>query len=226
MTLGNVGRALTADFAGKRKVLIIPYVTPTREDERLSEMVVTYWTDAVAKVRGLQAGLGNVTHLFHEGSVGTGAEALETLKRGNPHGFQQLNTLILNGVLLEPTEDVECLKETLDLHRCMAVVEVSNIVAERLAAWFEESRGKRYAAIAANVDQRLEENGVAVLVMSPDHEVKLPKNVEVVYVVPPILDRINQWLRDHPNSSDVASDKAEPLPEIAPDDEMPGWARP
>ena len=226
MTLGNVGRALTADFAGKRKVLIIPYVTPTREDDRLSELVVTYWTDAVAKVLSLQAGLGMVTHLFHEGSVGAGEEAKEILMHGNPHGYVQLTTLITQGAVLEPTEDVECLKETLDLHRCIAVVEVSNIVAERLAAWFEESRIKRYAAIAANVDQRVQENGVAVLVISPDHEVKFPKNVEVVYVVPPILDRINQWLRNHPITSDVASDKPESLPEIAPDDETPGWARP
>jgi hypothetical protein len=67
---------------------------------------------------------------------------------------------------------------------------------------------------------------VAVLVISPDHEVKFPKNVETVYVVPPILDRINKWLRDHPITSDSASDKPDPLPEIAPDDETPGWARP
>jgi hypothetical protein len=225
MTLGNVGKASAAEFVGKRKVLIVPYVTPTREDAELEEMIVTYWTDAVTQVLGLQSGLGTVTHLFHEGSVGSGAEAVDILKLGNPHGFQQVNTLITNGAVLEPTEDVECLKETLDLHRCMAVVEVSHTVAERLAAWFEESRVKRYAAIAANVDKHLEASGVAVLVISPDHQVKFPSDVETVYVVPPILDRINKWLRDHSITSDVPSDKPEPMPERAPDEDTPGWAR-
>ena len=225
MTLGNVGKASYAEFAGKRKVLIIPYVTPTRDDEELDTMIRTYWSDAIAKVQSLQVGLGEVRHLFHEGSVGEGAEAVEILQHGNPHGFHQLKTLIEQGAVLEPTEDVECLKETLDLHRCMSVVEVSHLVAQRLAAWFEESRVKRYTAIATNVDQRVEENGVAVLVISPDHEVKFPSNVETVYVVPPILDRINKWLRDHPVTSDVASDKPDPVPERAPDDETPGGAR-
>jgi hypothetical protein len=66
MTLGNVGRASYAEFAGKRKLLIIPFVTPTRDDPTLHEMVATYWQDAFAQVDRLQVGLGEVRHLFHE----------------------------------------------------------------------------------------------------------------------------------------------------------------
>ena len=220
MTLGNVGRAAYSDFAGKRKLLIVPYVTPTREDERLHEMVRTYWTDALAQVRRLEASLGEVRYLFHEGSVGEGQEAVEVLEVGNPHGYAQLKAMIDRGAVLQPTEDVECLKETLDLHRCMSVVQVSQTVAERLAAWFEESRKSRYAAIAGNVDQYLKENEVAVLVISPDHEVKFAANIEVVYVVPAILDAINRWMRDTP-----LDDDAPPPMDQAPEEETPGWAK-
>lgn len=220
MTLGNIGRASHSDFAGKRKLLIVPYVTPTREDERLHDMVRTYWTDALAQVRKLEASLGDVRYLFHEGSVGEGQEAVEIMEAGNPHGYEQLKAMIDRGAVLEPTEDVECLKETLDLHRCMSVVEVSQTVAERLAQWFEESRKARYAAIAGNVDRYLQENEVAVLVISPDHEVKFAANIEVIYVVPPILDTINRWMRDTPLDS-----TAPPPMDQAPEEETPEWAK-
>jgi hypothetical protein len=220
MTLGNVARASYNDFAGKRKLLIVPYVTPTREDERLHEMIRTYWTDALAQVQKLETSLGNVRHLFHEGSVGEGQEAVEILEAGNPHGYPQLKAMIERGAVLEPTEDVECLKETLDLHRCMSVVQVSQIVAEKLALWFEESRKARYAAIAGSVDRYVKENEVAVLVISPDHEVKFAGDVEVVYVVPPVLDTINRWMRETPLDED-----APPPIDQAPEDETPGWAK-
>jgi hypothetical protein len=161
-------------------------------------MVRTYWTDAFAQVRKLEASLGGVRYLFHEGFVGEEQETDEILEAGNPHGYVELKAIIERGAELKPTEDVGCLKETLDLHRCMSVVKDSHTVAERLSQWFEESRTARYAAIAGNIDRYLKENELAVLVISPDHEVKFAENVEVVYVVPPILDTINRWMRDTP----------------------------
>jgi hypothetical protein len=217
MTLGNVGRASYNDFAGKRKLLIVPYVTPTREDQRLHDLVRTYWTDALAQVEKLEVSLGEVRYLFHEGSVGEGQEAVEILEAGNPHGYVQLKAMLDRGAALKPTEDVECLKETLDLHRCMSVAVVSHTVAERLAVWFEESRKSRYAAIAGNVDRYMNDNEVAVLVISPDHEVKFVGNIEVVYVVPPVLDTINKWMRETPLDDEAASSADE-----TPEDEISG----
>ena len=226
MTLGSVGKASYAEFAGKRKLLLVPYVTPTRDDSELDEMVRTYWQDAIEQVRKLEVGLGDVRQVFHEGSVGEGEEATAVLEKGNPHGYPHLRKMFDAGAKLAPTEDVECLKETLDLHRCMAAVQASQSVAKRLMEWFEESRKSRYAAIAAHVDERLVENGVGMLVISPDHEVRFADDIEVVYVVPPVLDKINKWLRDHPVTPEgpATSDGAAP-PAGAPEDETPGWAK-
>ena len=218
MTLGNVGRASYSEFAGKRKLLVVPYVTATRDDAALHKMIDTYWSDALAQVRKLQVGLGEVRHLFHEGSLGEGEEAEGVLELGNPAGYPQLEHLIREGAVLEPTEDTECLKETLDLHRCLSVVQASDLVLQRLLGWFEESRQRRYAAIANQVSERLAENGVGVLVISPDHEVKFAADIEVVHVVPPILDRINRWIQDHPRGADATG-----LPPT--DDETPDWAK-
>ncbi len=203
MTLGNVGRASNNDLSGKRTLLIVPYVTPTREDEHLHEMVRQYWADALSQMLKLENSLGEVKYLFHEGSVGEGPGAFELLELGNLHGYAQLEKIIERGAVLKPTEDIECLKETLDLHRCMSVVEASQTVSERLSAWFEESRKARYAVIAGNIDRYLKDDEVGVLVISPDHEVSFAGNIEVVYVVPPILDTINKWMRDTPMDLDA-----------------------
>ena len=210
MTLGDVGRASYAEFAGKRKVLIVPYIVATRPDPELVALVAEYWADAFAQVRKLETGLGEVGHLFHEGSVAAGEDGLEVLERGNPVGFPHLKELLDRGARLEPTEDVEALKETLDLHRCIAVVEASASVMRRLLDWFDEIRQRRYAAIAYNVVRHTEENGVAILVISPDHEVAFTNDAEVVYVAPPVLDRINAYLRDHPPYEAAPTDQSPP----------------
>ena len=218
MTLGNIGKASTSDFAGKRKLLVIPYVVAVRDDATLVEMVRTYWRDAVGQVRGLERSLGHATHLFHEG-MADDANSTEALALGNPHGYEHLKGLIDSGARLEPTEDVDSLLEAMDLHRCMSVVQASDRVAERLMQWYEESRKARYAAIAAAIDRRLEANGVAVLVVSPDHDIRFASGIEQVYVVPPVLDQINVWLREHPMEEASASQAT------APDDDTPGWAK-
>ena len=210
MTLGNVGRASYAEFAGKRKVLIVPYIVATRPDPELVALVAEYWADAFAQVRKLETGLGEVGHLFHEGSVAAGEDGLEVLERGNPVSFPHLKELLDRGARLEPTEDVEALKETLDLHRCIAVVEASASVMRRLLDWFDEIRQRRYAAIAYNVVRHTEENGVAILVISPDHEITFTNGAEVVYVAPPVLDRINAYLRDHPPYEAAPTDQSSP----------------
>ena len=227
MTLGSVGKASYSEFAGKRKLLIVPYVTPTRPDAALDELVRTYWHDAIAQVRKLEVGLGEVRHVFHEGSVGEGEEATAILEQGNPHGYPYLRKIFDAGATLEPTEDVECLKETLDLHRCLAVVEVSQSVAKRLVEWFEDSRKNRYAAIADRVNERLDDNGVGILVISPDHEVQFAADIEVVYVVPPVLDKINKYLRDTPMVSDgpESAEAPEAAVDPTPEDDTPGWAK-
>jgi len=214
--IGGIGKASYSEFAGKRKLLIVPYVTPTRPGAVLDEMVHTYWQDAIDQVRKLEVGLGDVRHVFHEGSVAEGPEATAILEEGNQHGYPHLRKIFDAGVKLEPTEDIECLKETLDLHRCMAVVEVSRSVAQRLLEWSEDSRKSRYSAIAANVNERLVENSTGVLIISPDHEVQFAEDIEVVHVVPPVLDQINKWLRDNP----LASDHQEPV--VATEPVIPG----
>ena len=213
MALGNVGKGSYAEFAGKRKLLLVPFVGPVRDEEELDGLVATYWDEAFAQVRNLEASLGQVRHVFHEGSVGDGEEAAKVLERGNPVGFPHVREVLQRGAVLEATEDVEVLRETMDLHRCMLVVQASRSVQERLVEWFEDARRRRYAAIGQRISEALEENGVGVLVISPDHHVQFENDIRVVYVAPPSLDRVNKWLRDHPPQAPEPPPEADEAPE-------------
>lgn len=198
MALGNVGKGSYAEFAGKRKLLLVPYVAAVRDDAELGELIAAYWEQAFAQVAKLEESLGAVRHVFHEGSVGEGEESVKVLEAGNPAGFPHVQAVIERGARLESTEDADVLRETLDLHRCLAVVQASLNVRQRLVEWFEEARARRYAFIARRISEAMEADAVGVLVISPDHRVQFEADVGVIYVAPPALDRINTWLRDHP----------------------------
>lgn len=198
MELGSVGRASYAEFAGKRNLLLLPYVTAVRDDPELRGLVGRYWEEGVGQVEKLARSLGGVRHLFHEGAVREGGEAAEMLEQGNPAGFPALKRLIDAGAAMEPTEDIEALAETLDLHRCLLVAQASDAVRTRLLEWFEDARRRRYEHIARRIAETIEEGGAGVLVIAPDHAVQFPGDIEVIYVAPPVLDTLNRWLRDHP----------------------------
>ncbi len=196
MSLGSIGKGTYAEFAGKRKLLVVPYVAAVHDDAELTGLIAAYWEEAFAQVAKLEETLGAVRHVFHEGSVGEGS--VKVLEQGNPAGFPHVNAVVERGATLERTEDVELLAETLDLHRCIAVVQASHSVQDRLIDWFEDARARRYAFIAQRISEAVEPDGVGLLVISPDHRVRFEADVGVIYVAPPTLDRINTWLRDHP----------------------------
>ncbi len=198
MALGNVGKASYAEFAGKRKLLLVPYVAALRDDTELTGLIAAYWKEAFDQVARLEETLGAVRHVFHEGSVGEGEEAAKVLAQGNPASFPYVHAVVERGAKLERTEDGEVLMETLDLHRAIAVVQASRGVQDRLVEWFEEARQRRYAFIARRISEAMEPDSVGLLVISPDHRVQFDADVGVIYVAPPTLDRINSWLRDHP----------------------------
>ncbi len=210
----STGSTPAARATAKRTLYLIPYVAPSRPEAEEHALVEEYWREAVEQVERLSVGTP-VRHIFHEGSLSTGAEALAVLEQGNASGYPHLKRLLDAGASLEPTEDVETLKATLDLHRCMSVVQASEKVAERLMHWFEETRRERYQGIAQRVNAALRSDGAAVLVISPDHQVQFAKDIDVVYVAPPALDRLTRWLREHA----VALDAAQPA------GETPSWAQ-
>ena len=199
MTLGNVGRPAAADFAGQRKLLLVPFVSAAAEDQDdggLRPIVERYWSEAADHVRNLERQLGSVTRVYHEGAVAGGEAELALLERANPNAYPFVKAAVERGADLQATEDADALLEAIDLQRCLLVVQASRTVAERLHEWLADARKRRYDAIARAIDGTLPPGGVGLLIVSQDHQVQFPPDVRVFYVAPPALDHLGRWLRN------------------------------
>ncbi|MDE2766091.1 MAG: hypothetical protein OXI25_06655 [Chloroflexota bacterium] len=199
MTLGNVGRPSAAEFAGQRKLLLVPFVSAAAEEQddgELRPLVERYWSEAAEQVGNLERQLGSVTRLYHEGAVAGGEAELALLERANPAAYPFVKATVERGAELQATEDAETLLEAIDLQRCLLVVQGSRAVAERLHEWLADARKRRYDAIARAVGDTLPPGGVGLLVISQDHQVQFPPDVRVFYVAPPALDQLDRWLRN------------------------------
>ena len=212
MTLGDVGRPSAAEFAGQRKVLLVPFVSAMGEEEdtELRGLVERYWSEAEAQVRNLERQLGSVTRLYHEGAVAGGEAELAMMERANPAAYPFVKGAVERGAELRATEDAEALLEAIDLQRCLLVVQASRAVAERLHEWLADARKRRYDAIARAIGETLPPGGVGLLVISQDHQVQFAPDIRVFYVAPPALDQLDRWLRNRLSASADPGDAEAP----------------
>jgi hypothetical protein len=205
MTLGNVGKAVSEQFSGSRKLLLVPLMTAVREDDDLRELVDRYWRECAQQVRNLELSLGAVANIYHEGSAEEGDEALASLEGRNPAAYPFLKETCERGAVLRPTDEIELLLEVVDLQRCLMQGLLSAKVAQQLSGWYRDTVKRRYEAIARRIDETLEKNQVGLLVIGQDHQVQIPQDIQVIYVAPPTLNDITRWLRDHPPGGGPAS---------------------
>ena len=221
MTLGNVGRASVDQFAGARKLLLVPLMTSISSEPILEELLGQYWSEVGEQVRRLERRLGSVTYVLHEGSVDRGEATLASLEKANPTLVALVRELWLRGAQLEPIEDVEVLLETLDLHRCLLLGMASATVARQLVEWYADARKRRFAFMAKRIDETIGQDKVGLLIIGQDHQLQFPPDMEVVYVAPPTLNKIQQWLRDHQKANGERTEKT-PEGEPAGDDPAGG----
>jgi hypothetical protein len=148
------------------------------------------------QVEALETALGGLQHIYHESLTVGGDEGLEQLGAADQrsHGF--ITSKTQSGAVLEATEDMDVLLETLDLQRCMMIPLASASVGSRLKDWHAESNRQRYEHIANQIDSTLGENETGLLLISERHQVQFPTDVEVFYVSPPALDEYRRWFNN------------------------------
>ncbi len=203
MTLGSVGKAAASQFQGSRKLLLVPLVAAFRvtafgNDEELGLLVARYWEEAGQQVRGVEASVGLVAQVYHQGSVEEGDQGLASLEKGGSPAFALVKETCLRGARLRPSEDLDALIETVDLQRCLMMGLASPKVAGQVSEWYRDAEQRRYAAVAQCIDTTLEKDQVGLLVIAQDHHVQFPQDVQVIYVAPPSLNDVTRWFRDHP----------------------------
>ena len=196
MTLGNVGKASVDQFAGARKLLLVPLVTAVQDNPELQELVNRYWNEVGEQVRRLKQGLGRVMHLFHEGSVDTGEATLTSMEKANAAALPLVRELWVRDAQIHALEDTETLLETLDLHRCLLLGMASATVTHRLVEWYTDARKRRYELMGKRIDETIGTGQIGLLIIGQDHQLQFPSDMQVVYVAPPALNALHHWFQD------------------------------
>ena len=136
------------------------------------------------------------TRIYHESVTDGAEEGLSQLRSGDQRSHAFVSLKCESGAVLEATEDIEILLETLDLQRCLMIPMASPTVASRLQEWHGEANRRRYEHMADRIDSTLEDDGVGLLLISERHQVQFPSDIEVFYVSPPALDEFRRWLQN------------------------------
>ena len=220
--LGRITRPTTANYQGKRKLLLAPLVHLAVPAESMppegAEILRRYWDQVDVQVRAVQNALGSITHIYHENLPEGGPAGLGYLEASGQGSHKIAAVLVEAGAVLEATESMEILAETLDLQRCLMQPLMSPAVAGRLQEWFGEANHRRYEFVADAIDATLGEDETGLLLVNERHQVQFPGDIEVIYIAPPALDEFRRWLQNWSEQlqREVATPPAEPdIPETA-----------
>ena len=195
--LGRIQRPTASQYDGRRKLLLVPLIYgPQADDPTGAEVLKNYWDQMQTQVNALENALGGLQHIYHESLTVGGPEGLEQLGSADQRSHAFISEKTGSGAVLEPTEDMEVLLETLDLQRCMMIPLASPSVGSRLQEWHSDSNRQRYEHIANQIDSTLGENETGLLLISERHQVQFPDDVEVFYVSPPALDEYRRWFQN------------------------------
>ena len=195
--LGRIDRPAVDQYQGRRKLLLVPLVYAPQSDIQEGAIALqNYWEQMQTQVAALETALGGLQHIYHESLTVGGDEGLEQLGATDQRSHRFVMDKCQTGAVLEATEDLEVLLETLDLQRCMMMPLASQTFASKLQEWHTESNRKRYEHIADQIDTTLGNDSVGLLMISERHQVQFPGDIEVFYVSPPGLDEFRRWIQN------------------------------
>ncbi len=194
--LGRIEPPSAAQFAGKRKLFLVPLVyEPPAEAQEGQAILARYWEQAQIQLAGLEVRLGAVRHVYHEAVAIGGEEGLKRLQELNTPSARLVSWKCLGSGTLEATEDKDAFLEVMDLQRLLSMPVASPKVGQHLQEWFAEGTRNRYEHIARRIDETLGEDQAGLLIISERHQVQFPPDIEVFYVSPPALDDLRRWLQ-------------------------------
>ncbi len=195
--LGRIDRPSVDQYQGRRKLLLVPLVyAPQSDIQEGAAALQNYWDQMQTQVAALETALGGLQHIYHESLTVGGSEGLEQLGATDQRSHRFIQDKCQAGAVLQATEDLDALLETLDLQRCLMMPLASPNVASKLQEWHTESNRKRYEYIASQIDATLGEDAVGLLMISERHQVQFPGDIEVFYVSPPALDEYRRWIQN------------------------------
>ena len=190
----EIPRPKAESFRSGRKIYLVPTLLagPGIPDE-LGKMLNRYWDEVREQVENLERTLSKVTHVYHESVFRPGEEGLRTVENVNLHGHAFVNILCRSTATLEPTDEQEAFLEASDWRLCLSMGLASEKVAKIARDSLDDAMRSRYTHIAAAIDETLGDDEAGLCILSEDHRVQFPGDVQVFYISPPSLDEIKRW---------------------------------
>ena len=130
--------------------------------------------------------------MFHELIHDEGKAGEQLLSQIAPRSASLIKEITDSSGHLEQTEDQDLLFELSDWQRCLSMGLVSQKVSDLASENYQTAMSDRYEYIGKQIDETLEEDGVAALFISEDHRVQFPSDIQVFYVSPPSQNQLKQ----------------------------------
>jgi len=195
-TLGKIEKPEVEKFANDRKLIFVPLIyLPLPGDDKLAEMVKSYWLEAEKQVQNLQSKLGPVTSIFHE--LVTQPENPMAVLKDMQFGSESLvGGIKETGAGFQIIEDPAVLNEYMDWGRCLSVGLHSEPVFKEVYEHYQSTYQRRNELLAKNITESLRNKEIGLLLLTEEHHVQFAPDIQVFYVAPPELDAIHRYLRD------------------------------
>lgn len=195
--IGKMEKPAAEKFKAGRKLYFIPLIYSGQgADQDYIKKFNKYWREVEDQIGKFELKLGMINKVYHELIPVGGKDGEKALKELNEKSYKIAKNRLKKGAKLEALEDGELLLEYMDWGKCMVTGLQSQKVLGKVFAYYSEANEKRNEHIAKRIDDTLENNESAVLLMREGHQVQFPSDIQVFYVAPPALDEIKRWLRD------------------------------
>ena len=194
--LGRINKPEAEQFKKGRRLFLVPLVfgSPVPSEE-LKAIVERYWQEALSQVKGLEARIGHVKRIYHEMVALEGETGLTTLRAMNTDSHGLVNSVVERGASLMSIEDHDLLNEFMDWGRCLSTGLYSQKVLNTVLQSYQEALDSRNKGMAERLDKSLGEDEIGLLIVTENHRIQFPSDIEVFYITPPALDEYKRWLR-------------------------------
>ena len=197
-SLGPTGISDARRFEGKRKLFLVPLLpVPPGLEESHSSLLDKHWDEIGSHIENLERTLGTVKHVFHEMLYESGENAETLLQQISSRAWGIVERIVHSSATLQKTEDADTVFELTDWQRCMSIGLVSAAAAATIGERYQEAAKKRFAQISTNIDEVIGKDESALILISEDHRVQFPTDIQVFYVSPPTHNELKQAIRTY-----------------------------
>ena len=212
--LGRITKPEAEQFKDGRRLFLVPLIfTPPAPPRELQEIVERYWHEALSQINGLEARIGSVKRIYHEMVALDGEGGLSTLGSMNTGSHNLAKILVERGGCFTSVEDIDLLNEFMDWGRCLSTGLYSHKVLNTVLQSYQETQNRRNQEMASRLDKSLGSDEIGLLIVTENHRIQFPSDIEVFYVAPPALDEYKRWLRHQEESYTRAKPQSQDEPE-------------